>query len=126
MKKHIAKNTFIVLLAVLVFVLTACTPSSDNLNDSLLGEWGRLGETMHIFNADGSCVIGGMQGTFRIDNDNNLILTTMSGAEVIYEFAESKSKAETENYWYLSEDTITVNGNTFTRIIEEETPTNAD
>ena len=77
---------------------------------------------MHYFNPDMSCVIGGMQGTYDIDENDNLIMTTMSGSETVYEWAAMRTQAESENYWFLDGNILKVNGNEFVKIESENTP----
>ena len=90
--------------------------SADEIRRELPGEWGRLEKVMHYFLSDGSCVIGGMQGTYAIDDNRSLILTTMSGSVTEYVWAESFAETDSSNYWYLDGDIITINGNQFTKI----------
>ncbi len=94
--------------------------STDEIREVLVGEWGRLEKTMHYFYEDGSCVIGGMQGTYEIDDNKSLILTTMSGSVTQYEWASSFTKTDSPNYWYLDGDIITIDGNQFTKIVKAD------
>ncbi len=122
MKNHFRFTTFIIaaLLAVtLAFSGCSNSSSADEVKASVIGEWGRLDETMHYFYSDMTCIIGGIQGTYDIDDDLNLLLTPMDGTQTTYEWAQSSGDADTSNYWYLDGDTLTVNGNTFTRITDE-------
>lgn len=98
----------------------------ETLKKNIVGEWGRLDEPMHYFYSDMKCVIGGMQGNYDIIDDGTLVMTTMSGSVTNYEWAKSRSDAQSENYWYLDGDTLTVNGNLFTKIAEEETKDQVD
>lgn len=90
--------------------------SAEKIRENIIGEWGRLEKTMHYFYEDGSCVIGGMQGTYKIEENKSLILTTMSGSVTEYVWASSFTKTDSPNYWYLDGDIITINGNQFTKI----------
>lgn len=92
---------------------------SATLKAEIIGEWGRLDEVMHYFYSDMTCIIGGMRGTYDIDENSSLVLTTMSGSVTTYEWASSKSEVSSENYWYMADGTITINGNNFTKIVEE-------
>ena len=97
--------------------------TADEIRAYITGEWGRLEKVMHYFYNDGSCVIGGMQGTDKIDDDRNLVLTTMSGSVTVYDWASSFTKTDSPDYWYLDGDIITINGNQFTKISDIiETP----
>lgn len=128
----------------MLFALTACetdknsdstnsisesqTESTEEIKDpvylrkQLVGQWGRLEEVMHYFTEDNRCIVGGMQGTYEIDDDCTLVMTTMSGSVTKYVWAKSYDKAESNNYWYLQDDNLTVNGNSFTKIYGQETP----
>lgn len=124
----------------LVFFVSACGQSDDSsasvpeiseLKAEIIGQWGRQSETMHYFNKDMSCIVGGMQGTYDIDGSGALVLTTMSGSVTRYEWADSSQKAQSENYWSMKDSTIKVNGNAFIKISdsdyldEMQTPDNA-
>lgn len=98
------------------------TKTADELKTEIIGQWGRLDEVMHYFLEDKRCVIGGMQGTYDIDDENNLVLTTMSGSVTTYDWASSRGQTTSENYWYLDGDIMKINGNEFTKIYGEETP----
>jgi len=90
--------------------------TADEIRAYLPGEWGRLEKAMHYFFDDGSCIIGGMQGSYIIDDERSLIMTTMSGSVTEYVWASSFTKTDSPNYWYLDDDIITINGNQFTKI----------
>ena len=98
------------------------TKTADELKKEIIGQWGRLDEVMHYFLEDKRCVIGGMQGTYDIDDENNLVLTTMSGSVTVYDWANSGGQSTSANYCYLDGDTLKINGNEFTRIYGKETP----
>lgn len=98
------------------------TKNADELRNEIVGQWGRLDEVMNYFLEDKRCVIGGMQGTYDIDDENNLVLTTMSGSITTYDWASSRGQITAENYWYLDGDTLKINGNEFTKIYGKETP----
>ncbi|MBQ2605170.1 MAG: hypothetical protein VZR27_01720 [Acutalibacteraceae bacterium] len=100
-------------------------PSAEALKTELCGEWGRLDEPMHYFYEDMTCVIGGMKGTYEINAARKLILTTESGAKTEYDWAQSRGDTQSNNYWYLKDDVIKINGNQFTKIIEADTPDHA-
>lgn len=131
MDKIMKITAMLLAAALLVFSMCACSDSEDTsslesrlsvseIKTDIIGQWGRQGETMHYFNTDMTCIVGGMQGTYEIDDSSNLILTTMSGSKTTYEWAESSTDASTPNYWSMTADTLTVNGNTFTKISDEE------
>lgn len=105
---------------------SAVSADAATLKKTVVGEWGRLDEPMHYFYSDMTCVIGGMQGTYDINEECALVLTTMSGSVTTYEWAMSSTEAQGENYWYLDGDTITINGNCFTKIAGEETKDQAE
>ena len=98
------------------------TITSNELKAKIIGQWGRLDEVMHYFTEDGRCVIGGMQGAYNIDDENNLVLTTMSGSVTTYDWASSRGQTKAEHYWYIDGDTMKIDGNEFTKIYGKETP----
>ncbi len=138
--KKLPAAAVLVLAAVIAVTSAGCEPKSDvdsemtvsenkaekrtadELRAEIIGQWGRLDEVMHYFNPDMSCVIGGMQGTYDIDENDNLIMTTMSGSETVYEWAAMRTQAESENYWFLDGNILKVNGNEFVKIESENTP----
>lgn len=90
-------------------------PQADDLRKDILGSWGRLGEVMHEFYDDNTCVIGGMFGDYEITPGGSLVLTTVGGTKTEYVYGDDHA----ENYWQLDGDTLIVNGNQFGRIVEE-------
>lgn len=87
-------------------------PQADDLRKQIVGDWGRLGEVMHEFYDDNTCIIGGMFGDYEISDSGSLILTTTSGTKTEYVYGDDTAP----NYWELENDTLTVNGNQFSRI----------
>lgn len=137
MKKFLKLTTIFTVSVLLACFMCACDSSdntssksdnsavevsavSEDIKTKIIGQWGRQGKTMHYFNSDMTCIVGGMQGTYEIDEGMNLILTTMSGSDTVYEWAKSGSDASSSNYWNMTDDTLTVNGNTFTKVSDEE------
>ena len=90
-------------------------PAADTLRREIIGQWGRLGETMHTFYNDGSCIIGGMYGYYEISDDGDLTTTTVEGTKTVYKWDDSES----EGSWLLSGDILTVAGYSFTKISDE-------
>ena len=86
--------------------------SAQQIRTEIIGEWGRLGETMHEFYDDGACIIGGMYGSYEITDERSLVTTTEGGTVTEYKWNGSAS----DNSWNLDCDTITVNGSSFTRV----------
>ncbi|MBQ1389686.1 MAG: hypothetical protein IIY78_08675 [Clostridia bacterium] len=86
--------------------------SAQQIRTEIIGEWGRLGETMHEFYDDGACIIGGMYGSYEITDERSLVTTTEGGTVTEYKWNGSAS----DNSWNLDGDTITVNGSSFTRV----------
>ena len=90
-------------------------PQADELRKNIIGSWGRLGEVMHEFYDDNTCIIGGMFGDYEITSGGSLVLTSVGGTRTEYVYGDDHA----ENYWQLDGDTLTVNGNQFTRIEDE-------
>lgn len=89
-------------------------PKAEDVRRSIVGSWGRLGEVMHSFYKSGDCVIGGMYGSYEVEDDLTLVLTTTSGTRTEYVW-----NGKTEDYWRMEDDILTVNGNQFTKISDE-------
>lgn len=94
-------------------------PGREDLKKELCGSWGRLGEVMHEFYSDDTCIVGGVFGDYDINAEGSLVLTTVNGTATEYVWDDMTK----QNYWSLVGDTLTVNGNQFTRI-EVETGDN--
>lgn len=92
------------------------TPDVEELKRNIVGEWGRNGEVMHIFYNDGQCEIGGVSGTYKIDDSGNLIMITQGGTQTEYIWEDMTQT----NFWNLSEKILAVNGNEFQRCEQNE------
>ena len=90
-------------------------PEKAELEKQIVGNWGRLGEIMHIFYDDGTCLVGGVHGIYEIAENGTLVMTTMGGTKIEYVWNDTRSV----NNWKLADNTLTVNGNEFSRIIIE-------
>lgn len=99
----------------------SAVPSAESLKANIIGQWGRLGETMHYFNKDMSCIIGGMKGTYDINNSASLVLTTANGDTVVYIWSETGiTGSNSGSTWSLVNGILKVNGNTFEKISDED------
>ena len=90
-------------------------PTADDVRKNVIGDWGRLGEVMHEFYSDNTCIIGGMFGDYEITDDLTLVLISTGGTRTEYAW----NAPTQQNYWLLDGETLTVNGNQFTKIVEE-------
>ena len=90
-------------------------PDKEELKNELCGSWGRLGEVMHEFYSDDTCIVGGVFGDYKISDEGSLILITVGGTQTEYIWDDMTK----QNYWSLTGDTLTVNGNQFTKIEDE-------
>ncbi len=93
---------------------SAEAPSAQTLRRDIVGSWGRLGEVMHEFYSDNTCIVGAMFGDYEIEDDASLVLITTSGNRIEYVWGDFTQT----NWWTLESDTLTVNGNQFSRIEE--------
>lgn len=99
----------------------SAVPSAESLKENITGQWGRLGETMHYFNKDMTCIIGGMQGTYDINSSASLVLTTANGDTVVYIWSETGiTGTDSGSTWSLVNGILKVNGNTFEKISDED------
>ena len=136
MKKMMIRSAVLLLALTMLFAMSACgepkgaqvsipeaasstleKPSARELRERVIGQWGRLGEVMHEFYTDNTCIVGGMFGDYSIDDNGSLVLVSVGGTTTEYIWNDTDST----NYWWLDGDVICVNGNQYERIIEEET-----
>lgn len=71
------------------------------------------------FKEDGTCSIGGTTGTYSVSDDMVLTMTPKSGDKQDFEWAGSKDKVTTDN-WFIVDDTLYVNGGVYPRIVADD------
>ena len=94
---------------------TAEKPEPQQLREQIVGSWGRLGKTMHEFYSDNACIVGGMYGSYEINDECSLIMKTQGGTETEYVWNDMTKV----DYWSLDGDILKVNGNQFERVPDE-------
>ncbi|MBQ7521799.1 MAG: hypothetical protein IJU14_02850 [Clostridia bacterium] len=102
---------------------------SEEPSKDIVGEWGGRSDDVSVkFNDDGSCEIGGIQGTYEIDDKNTLTVTPKSENEndtpqpMVFEYysGDTTESAVPSNQWAIQDGTIYINGYQYTRQTAEE------
>ena len=86
MKRFLAIIFSAVVLSVSAFTITGCGCSKDDTSQDpstdIVGDWGGRSDNVEVeFNEDGTCTIGGVTGTYEIDENNKLTVTPNSDGE---------------------------------------------
>lgn len=82
---------------------------------AIVGAWEYRNQVWCDFKEDGTCSIGGTTGTYSVSDDMVLTMTPKGGDKQTFEWAGSKDKVTTEN-WFIGDDTLYVNGGVYPRI----------
>lgn len=115
----IAKSLLPVIL--LCFAVFGCSGGAQKSPDELIvGDWEYMSQTWCEFDEDNMCIIGGMAGEYKIDENNSITLSVYnSDEELKFEWAESADNADFE-HWYVDENYLYINGMQYPRIEEDE------
>ena len=90
-------------------------------SEDIVGEWGERTDDADVqFNEDGTCEIGGVRGTYEVDDNNTLTVTpdTDSTREsdnpkpMVFEYYSGDviNSSVPSNQWAITDDTIYING----------------
>jgi hypothetical protein len=141
MKKFLAVIFSAMILAVSAFTLAGCGCSNEATSTEpatdIVGDWGGRSDDIEVeFNDDGTCVIGGVTGTYEIDENNNLTVTPDSNGEtesepVVFEHYNGDNiSAIQPNQWTVNGDILYINGQQYnsnsTGNSSENTQVNSD
>lgn len=135
MKKLFAIIFSAVIISASAFAISGCGCSNkDTANQpatDIVGDWGGRSDDIEAeFNDDGSCVIGGVTGTYKIDENNNLILTPNSSEETAPEsqtfeyYSDSNTSAIQPNQWTVVDNVLYINGQQYNGITNNTTSSN--
>lgn len=124
MKKFLAVIFSAIVLAVSAFTLAGCGCSNDDISTEpatdIVGNWGGRSDDVEVeFKDDGTCVIGGVTGTYEIDENNTLTVTPNSNGEaesepmVFEHFNNNNTSAIQPNQWAVNGDTLYINGHQY-------------
>ena len=142
MKRFLAIIFSAMILAVSAFTLTGCgcsneATSTDPATD-IVGNWGGRSDDIEVeFNDDGTCVIGGVTGTYEIDENNTLTVTPNSNGEtepepMVFEHFNNDDTATIQpNQWAVNDDKLYINGQQYNNtsannLSSENTQVNSD
>ncbi|MEF2920199.1 MAG: hypothetical protein U0O22_07025 [Acutalibacteraceae bacterium] len=133
MKKFITSVIAVAILSASAISLTACgcsrkeTTDTNGLSDKpatdIVGEWGeRSDDVTADFNDDGTCIIGGVQGTYEVDENNTLTVTPNSDGEQntnsqVFEYYDSDNTINSvpADKWAVTDDTLYINGHQYNK-----------
>ncbi len=104
---------------------------SKEPSEDIVGEWGGRSDDVSVkFDDDGNCEIGGIKGTYEVDDKNTLTVTPKSENEndtpkpMVFEYysGDASGSAVPSNQWTIQDGTIYINGYQYTRQTAEENP----
>lgn len=121
MKKFLAVIFFAIVLAVSAFTIAGCGCSNSDISQEsatdIVGNWGGRSDDVEAeFNDDGTCIIGGVVGTYEIDENNTLTVTPNSDGEtesesLIFEYYDGNGTSGIQkNQWTINDNTLYING----------------
>lgn len=135
MKRFFAVIFSAIVIAVSVVSLSGCgcsNPENNSTSSSpstdIVGDWGERSDDVEVeFNDDGTCIIGGIQGTYEIDDDNTLTVTpnseddSESEESLVFEYYNSDGEISSvpSNQWTIIEDKLYINGYQYTKENDE-------
>ena len=105
------------------------TPDTD-----IVGNWGERSDDVEIeFNDDGTCIIGGINGTYEIDDENRLTVTpnteegsNESAEPLVFEYynGDGNFSSIPQNQWAISDNKLYINGYQYSK--EDTNSSSAD
>ena len=122
----------IVILAVSTMSMVGCGCNNTN-NDTngisdkpatdVIGEWGERSDDVTVeFNNDGTCTIGGVQGTYDIDENNTLTVTpngdnqnSSSSMTFQYYNTDDENFSVPADQWSVTDETLYINGHQYNK-----------
>ena len=125
MKRFLAVIFSAVVLTASAFTITGCGCSNNNETSpepatDVVGEWGGRSDDVEAeFNDDGTCIIGGVTGTYEIDENNTLTVTPNSNGEtnsepLVFEYySNSDTSSIQQNQWTIVDDKLYINGHQY-------------
>ena len=124
MKKFLAVIFSAIILTVSASTLVGCGCSNaDTANEpatEIVGNWGGRSDDVEAeFNDDGTCVIGGVTGTYEVDENNTLTVTPNSNGEaepesMVFEYYNNDDTSAIQpNQWTVNGDTLFINGHQY-------------
>lgn len=106
--------------------VSASQNSSQQISSSpekdLVGNWGERSDNVEAeFNDDGTCKIGGVNGTYSVDDKHTLTVTPDgdNAAPMTFEYAPSDSSSVAQNQWRVSGNKLYINGYQYSKTTSE-------
>lgn len=131
MKKFLAIIFSAVILAMGISILSGCGCSNNENQTSktpstnIVGNWGERSDDIEVeFNDDGTCTIGGINGTYEIDEENRLTVTPNnegnseeSATPLVFEYYNGDGNLSSipQNQWAISDNKLYINGYQYTK-----------
>lgn len=121
MKKLFAIIFSAIIISAGVCAISGCGCSNKDNSDqpatAIVGDWGGRSDDIEAeFNDDGTCIIGGVTGTYTIDENNNLIVTPNTDEETSAEsltfeyYSDSNTSAIQPDQWTVVDNVLYING----------------
>lgn len=140
MKKFLAIIFSAVILAVSAIAISGCGCSKNESEVSttpdtdIVGNWGERSDDIEVeFNDDGTCTIGGINGTYEIDDKNRLTVTpnteegsNESAEPLVFEYynGDGNFSSIPQNQWAISDNKLYINGYQYSK--EDTNSSSAD
>lgn len=135
MKKFLAVIFSAIVLAISAFTIVGCGCSDDDISQEpatdIVGNWGGRSDDVEAeFNDDGTCTIGGVVGTYEIDENNTLTVTPASDGEtesdsLVFEFYNDNDTSRIQqNQWTVNDGTLYINGYQYSSTSTDSSKTN--
>lgn len=140
MKKFLAIIFSAVILAVSAITISGCGCSKNESEVSttpdtdIVGNWGERSDDVEVeFNDDGTCTIGGINGTYEIDDKNRLTVTPSveegsneSAESLVFEYynGDGNFSSIPQNQWAISDNKLYINGYQYSK--EDTNSSNAN
>ena len=95
---------------------------SSSPDSDLVGNWGERADNVEAeFKNDGTCKIGGVNGTYKIDDKNTLTVTPDGDntTPMVFEYAPSDSSTVSQNQWRIADNKLYINGYQYSKTSPE-------
>lgn len=104
----------------LCLCIVGCSNESKPPSELIIGNWEYRNQAWCEFYDDSTCIIGGMAGEYKIDEDNSITLTVYGTEDPMrFEWASGPEGADIK-HWYITEDTLYINGMQYPKITDDE------
>lgn len=137
MKKLFAIIFSAIIISASAIAISGCGCNKDDTANQpateIVGNWGgRSDEIEAEFKDDGSCVIGGVTGTYEIDENNTLTVTPNTSEETPAEpltfehYSNNNTSAIQPNQWAIIDNVLYINGQQYNGASNNSAANNAD